>query len=289
MKTVQKEKSNYKTTFQVDVRYIIGILRKKRHIILVKHAYGLKPDKLDVRDTIFKPKAESYVALPSKVDLRDKMSPVVDQGQLGSCTANSLASGLMEYLEKLQLKPGQLFTPLSRLFLYWHERELEGTVDEDSGAQLRDGMKVLKSIGVCPEADFPYDITKFTDTPSAQAEKDAGAHKIGQYHRIADLHSLKVALAQGHPVAIGMIVFESFESDDVAKTGLVPMPQHDEQELGGHALCCVGFDDTMDERDEEGYLIVRNSWGVSWGDKGYCYIPYDFVRYGIITDMWKGY
>ncbi|MBL0388393.1 C1 family peptidase [Tumebacillus sp. ITR2] len=226
-------------------------------------------------------------ALPKAVDLRDKCSPVVDQGQLGSCTANAMASGLREYL---LLRSGQPFTPLSRLFLYWHEREMEGSLNEDAGAQIRDGMKVLNKVGVCPEADYPYAIDHFKDKPTSQAEKDAALYRIGEYHRIASLSLLKAALAQGLPVVIGFAVYDSFESKEVAATGIVPMPDAEtEQMLGGHAVLAVGYD------DEGGHVIIRNSWGEGWGDEGNCYFPYEMWDYNhilqspIVFDMWTGH
>lgn len=256
----------------------------------MKRRYLLKKDKLDLRDKIYRPKVKDPSALPKKVDLRSQLSPVVDQGQLGSCTANAIGAGLMEYLEKKQLRNDTKdFVSLSRLFLYYQERKLEGTINSDSGAQLRDGMKVVHKIGVCPETDDPYDISKFTNTPSKKAEKDAPAHRIDEYHRVSSLHTLKAALAEGHPVVIGMIVFESFEGESAQENGFIPTPKHGEQELGGHALLAAGYDDTLEHDGNKGYLIVRNSWGDAWGDKGYCYIPYDFVALGLITDMWKGY
>lgn len=92
--------------------------------------------------------------------MRTMMSPIVDQLTLGSCTANAIASGLREFLE-LNYDHGSLIT-LSRLWLYWQERNTEGTVNEDSGASIRDGMTVLQKLGCAPETDFPYNITKFT-------------------------------------------------------------------------------------------------------------------------------
>lgn len=240
--------------------------------------YLLKPDRFDHRDMHYAAELYSHV-IPTKVDLRDKMSPVVDQGQLGSCTANAIASGLREFL---LLKSGQPLTRLSRLFLYWQERSMEGTVEEDSGAYIRDGMKALTKIGICPESDYPYDISRFTETPDDQDYQNAAQYKISGYHRVLTLHSLKSALAKGSPVVFGMILFESFESQEVARTGIVPMPHRGEQQLGGHAMCFVGYD------DEKQHLIVRNSWGEGWGDKGYCYIPYDMVTYRYVTDMWCG-
>lgn len=238
--------------------------------------YLLKADPVDTRDFLFSPKTKE---LPKRIDLRDKMPPVVDQGRLGSCTSNAIVSGLREYL---LLQEGKDIR-LSRLYHYWHERALEGTINEDSGATLRDGMKVLKKFGVCPEEDFPYEIERFTEQPSEQAEKDAAQFKISEYHRVPTLNKLKAALADGLPVAIGIVVFESFESEEVAQTGIVPMPKWYEQELGGHAMLAVGYD------DEKGHVIVRNSWGPDWGDGGYCYLPYDYFRHRIVFDMWTGH
>jgi len=241
--------------------------------------YLLKKDSPDLRDHIYYSavyKAPEH--LPAKVDLREQCSPVVDQGQLGSCTANAIASGLREYL---LLKNKEVWVALSRLFLYWEERYLEGTVNEDSGAEIRDGMKVLNTIGVCPESDWPYDISTFTNPPDEQDIIDAAAYKIKEYHRIGSLPQLKAALAEGLPVVIGIEVYDSFEADSVSLTGLVPVPDPTRESLlGGHAVLVVGYDDSKE------YLIVRNSWGTSWGDAGYCYIPYAFYTGGYMMDLW---
>lgn len=246
----------------------------------MKRIYNLKPDPIDPRDFIFEAQLADPEFLAKKVDLRPKCSPVVDQGQLGSCTANAIASGLREYY---LITNGEPLTRLSRLYLYWHERQIEGTIYQDSGAYIRDGMKVLASIGVCPEADYPYDINNFTNTPDGNAEGHAGQFRIKEYHRIKALNDLKAALSQGQPVVIGIPVYESFESQSVAETGIIPMPKPTEQLLGGHAILIVGYD------DDKGYAIVRNSWGEGWGDKGYCYIPYTFfTKYASDIDMWTG-
>jgi C1A family cysteine protease len=240
--------------------------------------YHLRFDETDLRDKVYRATVQSPAHLPSSVDLRPKMPPVVDQGQLGSCTANAIGSGLREY----QLLQAGNYTQLSRLYLYWHERALEGTIGEDSGAMIRDGFKVLQQNGIAPEKDFPYDISTFTHTPLSQAEQDAAAFKISEYHRITTLDGVKAALAEGLPVVIGMSVYESFESEKVAATGIVPIPRKSEQNLGGHAVLIVGYDNRKKK------FIVRNSWGTGWGDKGYCYIPFSFISRGIIVDMWTG-
>lgn len=224
--------------------------------------------------------------LPKSVDLRGQLSPVVDQGRLGSCTANAIVSGLREYL---LLQSRNTFQRLSRLFLYWHERELEGRIQEDSGAYIRDGMKVLQKLGVCPETDFPYDPRHFIDKPTEQAEIDAKAYTIADYHRIHDLLGLKAALAEELPVVVGLQIYESFESEEVAHTGKVPVPKKTKERLlGGHAMLAVGYKDRGNSPGQ-GQVIVRNSWGEGWGDQGYCYIPYTiFKDSSIVLDMWTG-
>jgi C1A family cysteine protease len=244
--------------------------------------YLLKKDAEDLRDHHFKSSHYPTAAsLPQMVDLRPFCSPVVDQGSLGSCTANAIASGLREYLA---IRAGQSFVPLSRLFLYYEERVLENTVDQDSGAEIRDGMKVLTQLGVCPETDDPYDISQFTIAPKQQALQDAGLYKISTYGRITNLNMLKVALAKSLPVVLGINIYESFESTSVASTGKVPIPQKREALLGGHAVLAVGYYDTT---PTSGYLIVRNSWGEAWGDHGYFYLRYPVFK-KLVLDMWTG-
>jgi C1A family cysteine protease len=204
---------------------------------------------------------------------------IFDQGYLGSCTANAVVA-LKEYNDHIDNTAAQgYYFNLSRLFLYWHERDLINTINEDSGAFIRDGMKVMNQIGCCGESFFPYDPHTFTNTPSKDAEENAGLHKISEYHRVMTLHDLKSALAQGKPVVFGMDVYASFESEEVAHTGYVPMPQPGEQNLGGHAVLAVGYKD--------GYIIVRNSWGEAWGDKGYFYLPEAYFE-SHVQDMWSG-
>jgi C1A family cysteine protease len=248
--------------------------------------YPVKKDTPDLRDMHFRSVQFSTPAtLPKSIDLRNFCSPVVDQGQLGSCTANAIACGLYEFLEVQKgTSKAADFIHLSRLFLYWHERSLENSVGEDAGAMIRDGMKVLNTIGCCREEYFPYDITTFTHTPSALAEANAAASKIAAYHRIPNLSSLKAALAESKPVVLGFDVYTSFESEAVAKTGkLKAVNKKKEQLLGGHAVMAVGYKDTG---KATGYVIVRNSWGTSWGDKGYCYMPYSYFTSGLVSDMW---
>lgn len=211
--------------------------------------------------------------LPDKVDLRAKMPPIYDQGQLGSCTANALAA-LVEFLDGLMG---------SRLFIYYNERKIENDVADDGGAQLSDGIKSLETYGVCLESDWPYDINKFTQEPSTICYKKALQYRVYQAKNISNtINDMKNTLASGYPFCVGIQVFSSFESDTVAKTGIVPLPTSTDQNLGGHAIVCVGYDNTQQ------HWIMRNSWGPNWGDSGYFYLPYSYLTdTSLSTDLWS--
>lgn len=248
---------------------------------MATHFYGSVPDVPDERDFKFatqRPPAK----LPAMVDLRHLCSPVRDQGKLGSCTGFSLAVGLREFLEK---KMKGSLVKMAPLFVYYEERKIENTINKDAGAQIRDGMKVLANMGCAPETDDPYNIKVFTKAPSAKAVKDAGKFKITSYHRISTLADMQACLADGNGFALGIKVYESFESAAVAKTGKVPMPQKHEKLLGGHAVFAAGY--KMDPKTAGGgYFIVKNSWGTGWGAKGYFYLPFEFANAGLISDSW---
>ena len=171
----------------------------------------------------------------------------------------------------------------SRLFLYYNERKLEGDIPDDNGAELSDGIKALEKYGLCPESEWPYDITQFATKPPAKCYTDALKDKVATAENISnDLVSMKTALASNFPFVVGITIYSSFEDPDVAQTGIVPMPDTDnELVLGGHAVLVVGFDDSNQ------WFIVRNSWGTSWGDQGYFYLPYAYlVDPNLSSDLW---
>jgi C1A family cysteine protease len=217
--------------------------------------------------------------LPPKVDLRPHCPPPYDQGQLGSCTGNAIAGAVQFEREKQHLTPD--FVP-SRLFIYYGERVIEGTVGTDSGAQIRDGIKVVAQQGVPPETDWPYDITKFAQKPPPKAFTDALKDKAVSYSRLTQsLSQMKGCLASGYPFVFGFTVYDSFESQQVAQSGVVPMPAAGESVLGGHAVMAVGYDDSQQR------FIVRNSWGANWGMKGYFTMPYAYLtEQNLSSDFW---
>ncbi len=215
------------------------------------------------------PAHHSAANLPLSVDLTPECPAVYDQGQLGSCTANALA-GLFQFLLMKLGKPS--FVP-SRLMIYWGERQIEGSVSEDAGANGDDGMTFLQNKGVCPETTWPYDITQFTQEPPTIAWAQAASHKLGSPMTIDNTQILQIksCLANGYPIAFGFIVYPELESDQVANTGVLPMPHLFERPIGGHEVLMVGYDDATQ------HFKIRNSWGPGWGLNGYFLMPYAYA------------
>src|SRR5579871_6673555 len=243
----------------------------------VTRKYGWKRDLPDHRDVkhIF---TLTATTLPTEIDLRVNCPPVYDQGQLGSCTANAIAAAY----EFDQIKQKDAAFVPSRLFIYYNERALEHTTSYDSGATIRDSARTINLNGVCPETMWPYNIAEFTLKPPQNCYTTAQQHKSVQYRSVTQsLDQIKACLASGFPFVFGFTVYASFESSQVASTGKMPMPQPNEQMLGGHAVMAVGYNDATQ------CVIVRNSWGPSWGDKGYFYMPYAYIsNTNLASDFW---
>jgi C1A family cysteine protease len=246
----------------------------RRHVA----RYGWIPQLPDLRDAQLQ--IEPVTSLPSSVDLSSAadMPPVYNQGQLGSCTANAIAAAV-DFENHHQ--NGNFLTP-SRLWIYFQERVIENTVSQDSGAQIRDGMKAVAQLGVCPETDWLYDISTFATEPPQQDYTDALKDTILTYQAPPQqLFALKSVLAGGRPVVFGFTVYESFESQEVASSGVLPMPDPKENVVGGHAVMLVGYDDAEDR------FRVRNSWGTDWGQNGYFQMPYLYVTSpSLASDFW---
>jgi C1A family cysteine protease len=238
------------------------------------HSYGWLPDIPDQRDYLYGA-IRPVIRLPDKIDLRGFCSAVEDQDNLGSCTAQALA-GNIEFLDN---KLDALYTDVSRLFIYYNERALIDTIDYDSGATIRDGIKTLKNDGVCHEESWPYVISKFGKKPPKKCYTEAKQHLVQSYHRIHTLGEMFTCLAEGYPFVFGFTVYESFESAKVKKTGIVNMPKKGEVALGGHAVMTIGYDKAKKR------FLVRNSWGRFWGLAGYFTMPFEYLE-TLAEDFW---
>ncbi|MBK8268255.1 MAG: cysteine protease [Planctomycetes bacterium] len=256
------------------------------HVEKKMKAFGLSPRKA------------GDPALPSKVDLREWCSPIEDQGQLGSCTANA-AVAIIEYFQRRAYKK---HIDGSRLFIYKCTRSLMGTTG-DSGAWLRDTMSAIALCGVAPESRWPY-----TDqAPDFDREIPAFLYAIADNYEALEyirhdpsqanlsgedvLQSIKKYIAGGIPSMFGFWGFDSFDNSSVR--GGIPFPGSEERAKWGHAIAAVGYDDDLRIKNTRynietvGALLIRNSWGTGWGDRGYGWMPYEYVRSELALDFWS--
>ncbi|MBM3133039.1 MAG: cysteine protease [Chloroflexi bacterium] len=264
-------------------------------------ALGWKRDLPDFRDytpqadeikqvlTASRPLKDAVKAAPAAVDLREWCSPIEDQGELGSCTANA-GLGLLEYYERRAF--GKHLDG-SRLFLYKVTRNLLGWMG-DQGAYLRDTMKAMVLFGVPPEQYWKYDTGKFDDEPPAFCYAFAQNYKTIRYYRLdppgtspaQTLKNIKEHLAGGLPSMFGFSVYSSIPPIGDGK-GEIPFPKKGDRLEGGHAVVAVGYDNAKKIGKNKGALLIRNSWGTEWGQKGYGWLPYAYVEQGLAADFWS--
>lgn len=244
--------------------------------------YGWKPDLPSNERNYLMTAHPSIIAQFPKFKFLENLPAVYDQGRLGSCTANALGTAF-EYIQIQQRL--RIFTP-SRLFIYYNERDLEGTIPVDSGATISSGIKCLADLGVCAETVWPYDIERFTEKPSDEAYREASDHQVLASKRVpVSVNGFKTMINMGYPVVFGFTVFPYLESAEMARTGILKMPELREKPLGGHAVVCIGYSDIMQSEDglTQGYLKIRNSWG-DWGQDGDFWMPYSYLT--LCDDAW---
>jgi len=271
----------------------------------MKYSLGWKPDLPDIRDytdqngkvrELLAPlKMTEPTSLPNFVDNRQYCSPIDDQGGLGSCTAH-MGVGLIEYCE---FRSFRKFIHGSRLFVYKTTRDYAG-ISGDSGAEIRNTLGALALFGVPAERMWPYtdDERKFDIKPPVDVYIAAQSYQAAQYLRLdyAGINSalllqkIKLYLAGGFPVGYGFTVYKSIDQAD--HDGRIPFPSPREEVEGGHANMLVGYDDnmvipnTVFGGSTKGALLTRNSWGTGWGEKGYGWLPYDYVLRELAEDFW---
>lgn len=270
----------------------IGI-RKRGASSLLGRKYGWKAQLPDARDREFR-SVRLVGSFPQYKNLHSLVKIVFDQQDEGSCTANAINQAMM-MCATIELRP---LVELSRNFLYYNERVIEGDVSQDNGAVPRDGYTSAASLGVAPESLWPYRESDLFEQPSAAAFTAALAHKIGQYLAIPQgLTQMKQCLSAGYPFTFGISVYESFESVGVAKSGNVPMPNVEtEAILGGHYVVAIGYNDSGQQTFQDGRIwpagtfLCQNSWGMQWGmvSMAGCFsIPYEYLTNpNLSSDFW---
>jgi hypothetical protein len=232
---------------------------------------GCIRDKFDDRDYLMRAYLP-VIKLPGKVDYTRKVSPVRDQGDEGTCVAFATASGMKEYQEMLDYSKLVLLSPR---FIYSECKKIDGMPDEE-GTTIRMAMKVIRTKGVCREKFWPYSPRQKTKAQKG-ALADAKKFRVMTYARVLNLNELRLSIYSKGPCVIGVEVFEGFMR---TKTGVVPLPRRNEEALGGHAICAVGYD------DQKRLIKFKNSWSERWGQRGFGFLPYSYIeRY--MMDAWS--
>lgn len=213
-------------------------------------------------------KSDNTKSFRQIVDLREWDTIIENQGSLGSCVGTAITSAYELLVKKLY---PEKYVELSDLFIYYNARLEEGTLNQDTGIYIRNGLKVLKDYGVCAETLWPYEIDKWDDKPSDSAYEDAKKRRIEKYEKITSTYYITEVLNDNKPVVFGMEIFDSFMSLN-EHISTVTFPSRKEKSLGGHAMCMVGYD--LEKR----LFLAKNSFGTKWGMNGYCWIPFDYLK-----------
>ena len=239
------------------------------------HKLGCRPDPKDLRDLPMSMVLPA-IKLPKRIDYSPKMTPVRDQGNQGTCVAFASVVGMKEYQDTKELRK---LIELSPRYIYSLCKKNDGAPDEE-GTYPRVAMKMLVKYGVCPEVFWPYFPFQI-DKPKKNANSVAKIYRIKAYARIKSTLEMKRSLAINGPFLAGVDVYKSWFSKKSEKTGLIPMPRQNEELMGGHAICIVGYDDTKK------LFKFKNSWSAKWADKGYGYLPYAYLD-NYCIDAWSG-
>jgi C1A family cysteine protease len=237
--------------------------------------FGAKRDVHDVRDRMYRG-ARAPLVVPPQVDLREFGGPIKDQGEEGSCTGHAFSSA-REWVARRYERTSPILSPQ---YLYVEELIADGSFPKDDGAMPRTACEVLTALGCCETVLYPYVAGKMTN-PTADQTENASKYKAGAYHRIGTLADFLNCLADPTPwpVLVGFTVYDSFMSQQVAETGIMPAPKPGEQQQGGHEVLCLGYDLAKQ------LALIQNSWGDGWGQKGYFWMPFETIT-SPDTDLW---
>ena len=235
---------------------------------------GCKKDPRDLRD-ISMGLVLPPIPLPVKIDYTGNMTPVKDQGDEGTCVAFASVVGVKEYQDTKEYKN---LISLSPRYLYSLCKKYDGSPGEE-GTYPRMAMKMLLNYGTPPEKYWPYRPHQ-ADKPKAGADKAAIEYKVKAYARLRTVSEMKRSLVINGPFLAGVDVYESWFTNRASKTGLIPMPKKSEQYQGGHAICIVGYDDVKK------MFKFKNSWSAKWGERGYGYLAYDYIK-KYCVDAWS--
>jgi C1A family cysteine protease len=216
------------------------------------------------------------IKLPANIDYTNKMSPVSNQGDEGTCVGFATTDGMKEYQEKADWKKT---IQLSVRYVYSGAQKIDIYPDNEEGTDIRSAMKVLNKSGVPPDDCWPYSPHQ-TDGPCADADELAKKYRIESYTRLKTEAEMKESLVVNGPFVAGVDVYESWMTPAVDKTGVVPIPKKNEELLGGHAICIVGYD------DKKKRFKFKNSWSKAWGASGYGYLSYAYMK-KYCNDAWS--
>ncbi len=234
------------------------------------NALGCYKSPKDKRDFIVKSFFDPALTIPEEYDLTPLMTPVKSQGNEGACTGFA-GVACKEYFDSIEYKK---VMNLSERFLYEYAKQLSG---HSEGSTIRATITIMKKMGTCEEKYWPY-IPNDPDEPSPLATKNAEKYRIKTYAKVLNIDDLKRALIQFGPLIAGIYVYKSIRK--TGKDGVVPTPNYlwpsNWRPIGGHAICVVGYS------DKKKLVKFKNSWGESWGDKGYGYLSYEYIRNSMI-------
>lgn len=240
-----------------------------------KYELGLYKSPFDNRDYLIRG-FFTTVILPERYSIEDKMTPVRSQAKEGACVGFALAVGVKEYQEKIDYKR---LVELSPRYIYEEAKKISGHTE---GTTLKAAMQVVRKMGVCEERLWPYEVPQVI-SKSSKADSNAERFKVKTYARVINLTELKHALVQFGPILIGVKVYKGMMSDEAKGTGIVPNPScWNRRVLGGHALCAVSYDDKSPYFKNDGHIKCKNSWGEAFGDKGYIYLSYRYIKANMI-------